>query len=416
MRSAAWAFALLSVTPMVPFQRAAWLSPPSILKVTSDGGMIFAAGSVACAQLGRPPGPLALLLLALQPAAAQSHDLRADDLSHAHTQPIVDAAAGEQANRPTSVLGVDEGGASQALQREEGEEVWRGAHSTPRRPQPGELDQTRADHTARRSPHRPARSRVPQAPLDELEVEAEVLPDAGAAHAPRGEVASAPSLAPQASSRRGLSGTVTSAVSVSDDDYPDEVSWTLTCDDGTSESGGASYSADITVANGASCELLMEDSYGDGWWGAEWTGFGQTFTLYGGYSDSESFTVEAPSPLPPTSPSPPASPPAPPLSPPAPPSPPQSPSITSAVIVSGDGFPSEMPSWRLRLRGDGRPMREARSQRDDENATRSHAQIDARPIQVLAPLRAWRIGRAASNGWFEHCANMPRAVVSARET
>ena len=74
--------------------------------------------------------------------------------------------------------------------------------------------------------------------------------------------------------------------------YPDEISWSLICSDGATLYGGALHNSVLVVALGATCQLDMFDSYGDGWNGAEWTGFGLSFSLAAGLSDwMESFVV-----------------------------------------------------------------------------------------------------------------------------
>ena len=59
--------------------------------------------------------------------------------------------------------------------------------------------------------------------------------------------------------------TVTSEIVVSGENYPQEVGWTLTCDDGTTLSGGNPYSATATIALAVACTLDMTDVFGDGW-------------------------------------------------------------------------------------------------------------------------------------------------------
>jgi len=64
--------------------------------------------------------------------------------------------------------------------------------------------------------------------------------------------------------------------------WPEDVGWTLTCDDGTTLSGGAPYtsgSLSYAVAVGAMCTLDMKGSWGNGWSWAAWEapGFGQSF-------------------------------------------------------------------------------------------------------------------------------------------
>lgn len=67
-------------------------------------------------------------------------------------------------------------------------------------------------------------------------------------------------------------------ISCSAGSYPDEIGWTLSCSDGTILSGGAPYASTLAVAIGATCDLTMTDSFGDGWNGAECTGFGGCYT------------------------------------------------------------------------------------------------------------------------------------------
>ena len=119
-----------------------------------------------------------------------------------------------------------------------------------------------------------------------------------------------------------------SGITVSSGDYPDEVGWTLSCSDGSFLSGIAPYTGSLDVAMGSSCTLSMTDSYGNGWEGATWMGFGQSFTLATGASEALTFSIMLWPPLPPSLPpsSPPLSPP--PSSPPSPPSPPLAPGAT----------------------------------------------------------------------------------------
>ena len=73
-----------------------------------------------------------------------------------------------------------------------------------------------------------------------------------------------------------------SAVSVTADTYPAEVSWELTCGGLSAPvSGGSPYSETHAVPPGT-CTLVLMDAYGDGWQGATWTAPGwtdQSFTL-----------------------------------------------------------------------------------------------------------------------------------------
>ena len=87
-----------------------------------------------------------------------------------------------------------------------------------------------------------------------------------------------------------LSGTAALPVSVSSTSetsditvtglfFPEEIGWTLFCDDGAFLSGGAPYSGSIEVGTGVQCTLNMTDSGGDGWLGGQWEGFGHLYTL-----------------------------------------------------------------------------------------------------------------------------------------
>ena len=78
--------------------------------------------------------------------------------------------------------------------------------------------------------------------------------------------------------------------------WASEVSWQLSCDDGTSISGGAPYDSEspVAVQLGSTCNLAMSDSFGDGWNGAEWgaPGFGvEGLSMTTGYSAEESFVI-----------------------------------------------------------------------------------------------------------------------------
>ena len=107
---------------------------------------------------------------------------------------------------------------------------------------------------------------------------------------------------------------VTSAITCSSGLYGSEVSWSLSCSDGTTLSAarpnGAPYTSSVplAVALGATCTLIMEDQWSDGWNGAEWAapGFGQSFSLDSGpKTDTRSFVVQfQPPPSPPRAPTP----------------------------------------------------------------------------------------------------------------
>ena len=90
----------------------------------------------------------------------------------------------------------------------------------------------------------------------------------------------------------------------------DEVSWTLSCSDGTSMAGGAPYVSTQTITNGAACTLSMYDSDSDGWNYNSWVGFAQWFTLGPSMSARTVTFTAGTATLPP-----PAAPPAPPSSP-----------------------------------------------------------------------------------------------------
>ena len=91
---------------------------------------------------------------------------------------------------------------------------------------------------------------------------------------------------------------VTSNVTVTYDNYPSEVSWTLECDDEPSRTvllGGASYAEEHTVREGTSCALNLHDSFGDGWQGAAWSAAAwvseESYAITEGYGLDVSFTV-----------------------------------------------------------------------------------------------------------------------------
>merc|ERR1719157_544950 len=96
--------------------------------------------------------------------------------------------------------------------------------------------------------------------------------------------------------------TVSSAIKCSGGEYPEEIGWSLICDDGTTLSGGAPFSDDLAVALDATCTLEMTDAEGDGWEGneagtwAQWSGFGQIFSMVPEdlYQRTETFVVQAP--------------------------------------------------------------------------------------------------------------------------
>ena len=140
-------------------------------------------------------------------------------------------------------------------------------------------------------------------------------------------------------------------------DYASEISWTVSCDDMTELSGGAPFTGSLTAASSATCELLMSDSYGDGWSDFGWyaVGLGLRFTLSDGYTGNETFRVINSPARPPQPSSPPPSPPFAPPQPPRPPLPPFAPSLDMSVGMrcnDGDCYEDEI-SWMLNCSGGG---------------------------------------------------------------
>ena len=113
--------------------------------------------------------------------------------------------------------------------------------------------------------------------------------------------------------------------------YPIEIGWSLSScclpaddlsaaaraplDNCTTMSGGAPfYGYFEMLTRGSICTLAMTDTYGDGWNGFHFSGFGQAFTLTAGsFSTATFYAVQPPSPPP----SPPSTPPWPPRAPPS---------------------------------------------------------------------------------------------------
>ena len=96
-----------------------------------------------------------------------------------------------------------------------------------------------------------------------------------------------------------VTSTVTVAVPADFQGFPEDVAWELTCGVGSLRSqtiGGAPFSADVTVAAGTSCSLLMVDAYGDGWEGLQWIGFGRQYSLDYGGEQIEVFAIDSPMP------------------------------------------------------------------------------------------------------------------------
>ena len=90
----------------------------------------------------------------------------------------------------------------------------------------------------------------------------------------------------------------TANVTVTPGSWPSEISWDLTCSDGTSLLAGAPFNGDVSPAFGSSCNISLVDSYGDGWNGGSWEGFGLTLSVAAAIYQ-HTFFVTAPSPLPP---------------------------------------------------------------------------------------------------------------------
>ena len=128
---------------------------------------------------------------------------------------------------------------------------------------------------------------------------------------------------------------VSSVISVTHDEFDNEVSWSLSCYGlESSIHGGSNYHREHSVPAG-NCTLYLDDRYGDGWQGATWTAPGWTsnsYSILNGFSATVSFdamAMPATPPLPPKPPAPspqPHAPPSPPTLPPAPPLPPNAPS------------------------------------------------------------------------------------------
>ena len=141
----------------------------------------------------------------------------------------------------------------------------------------------------------------------------------------------------------GASAEEITVSGASSQSYPDEVSWMLVCSDGSTVSGGSPFTGSFTAPAGGTCNLTMVDTYGDGWNGNQWRGFGQSFELAGStekfqdggeecpnsawaYGCAQALTQTFVVPQ-----SPPQPPPSPPLSPPGPPG-----TGGHFTIVSGD--------------------------------------------------------------------------------
>jgi len=95
--------------------------------------------------------------------------------------------------------------------------------------------------------------------------------------------------------------TVSSTIICTQGSYPDEIGWSLSCDDDTTLSGLGEAWGGLTlgsveegkalaVALGAACTLEMTGTLEDSWESAVWSGFGQSFSAETG---DESYTVRA---------------------------------------------------------------------------------------------------------------------------
>ena len=110
-----------------------------------------------------------------------------------------------------------------------------------------------------------------------------------------GEASPNPGLSPSPSSPGGTGPDAQGTIEVTGGGYPYEISWSLSCSDGTSITGGAPYpQTPFTVGEEATCTLSMQDSYGDGWNDATWTGcvngICSTHTMSDGSFDSAVIT------------------------------------------------------------------------------------------------------------------------------
>ena len=109
-------------------------------------------------------------------------------------------------------------------------------------------------------------------------------------------------------------------ISVTAGSFPTEISWSMSCSDGTTLSEGAPpFSGSVSVADGSTCTVSLVDSFGDGWNGAVWTGFEESLQIMSGKTFDQTFFMGLALPPPP---GPPPSPGLPPCAPPPPPSPP----------------------------------------------------------------------------------------------
>ena len=107
---------------------------------------------------------------------------------------------------------------------------------------------------------------------------------------------------------------LSSYVTVSAGDWPYEISWILSCTPAATSavaetfSGGAPWGVEISIPQETTCTLIMNDNYGDGWDGAQWQGFGQTFGMTHGSQSTKTFYVGTSiTTFPPPAPSPPPS-------------------------------------------------------------------------------------------------------------
>ena len=135
---------------------------------------------------------------------------------------------------------------------------------------------------------------------------------------------------------------VNSSIVVTAGNYPSEVSWTLSCGGMCDDIvGGAQFEEMVSAPPLSDCTLEMEDSYGDGWNGAELTASGWlavSFSIEDGPSHIGTFQIPTGALASP--------PPTPPVSPPLPCSNGNVNWVNSSIIVTEGYYPSEV-SWTL---------------------------------------------------------------------
>ena len=83
----------------------------------------------------------------------------------------------------------------------------------------------------------------------------------------------------------------TESITCTGGSWKTEISWNLDCNGTRIASGAATNSKSITLTEGDQCTLSMADSFGDGWNGNRWKGFGANCTIATGKTGSCDFTV-----------------------------------------------------------------------------------------------------------------------------